>query len=240
MPKKRATTRAARKKCLTIKEILNGYERAREIFDKLVSDKVDQKALADLLCAIPNSPDEKLALVPGMEDRTLRRLPGQMHHWADKLAAINRSSSLDPRMLPSTAKIISRPDLLPKPLDVRLTQEASQLFARKFQSLPGLLHLYADYLGVWVPRLKMGSRHGFRPRTFLTLKLLKLVKDSTGRNHYGEIATLLTEAYKAAELDLDVDAEDLRKLNKNNPMLRILLHPELIHPSLRPAKTRYG
>ena len=162
---------------LTLEAILEN-KTVKKKFEDLCEAGVDRNALANLLCLIPCAPTTKLPLVEGMQDRTVLRLPDQMQRWAKKLASLNSSPFLSPQRIPEIASAVRNDDIFPEPLNAVFSLEGSRLFAQKFQSLPGLLNLYADYLRAWVPLLRKPNPRGISPRTVLTLRLLKLVRDS--------------------------------------------------------------
>jgi hypothetical protein len=96
--------------------------------------------------------------------------------------------------------------------------------------LPNILRLYADYLREWLPSFKHLGRHGIRPQVLRILILLKYVRDGCGGPYYEEVATLLEAAFEVAGNSRSFEAGDLSKLEKNNPRLLALIHPELFSP----------
>jgi hypothetical protein len=212
-----------RRQEITEKGLL-GYAGAGEAFERL-TQRVDRDQLLRMLCEIPFASPKKQPLVEGVTDRSLRAFPERILAWANEIARVNSSMFLDPKHLPKIAGIGSTPGSLPEPLN--LSPEQAGRRAENFQRLPTILRQYADYLREWLPSFKHLGRHGFRPRVLGILILIKLVKDSCGRPHYEQIATLLEAAFAAAGDPKKFEADDLQKLEQNNIMLWALLHPEL-------------
>ena len=85
------------------------------------------------------------------------------------------------------------------------------------------LLFFADYLEarlkVFHPtgpdRRQLGYKK-FRLRTWMTLKLLRLVRDSGHGPRYRQVATLLNRAYEVAGKARTMTEEDLSKFERNN------------------------
>jgi hypothetical protein len=216
---------------------------ARQAFDKLTKDGVDKHILLALLCEIPSASEKRQPLVAGMSDRRLRALSDRVRSWADAIEGVNRSSLVTPEVLRKFAGDAGTCNL-PRSLGLLCSSpEAAKDNAENFWRLPHVLRVYAGFLqdwtafltrpqdaGTWGRSLSRWSLRGFRPRTILVLRLMKLVRDTVGRPCRREIATLLTEAYRVAGIltsDEAVMEDDLKELEKNNPWPFLLVHREL-------------
>lgn len=231
MASRHAGSKSRHRRELTKKALLD-LEITERAFNKLTKRGVDEQKLLSLLAKIIHTSDEVLSLVEGMTDRNVRALPDRICSWSDVIEKVNASPRLSPDRLPERTK--RDPKYLPEPLNWTMTPERAEFVAKQFHMLPKVLRYYSRHLRAWIQffhptgarRRELGIS-GLRLQTLLTLQLLKLVRDSAGRPHYGEIATLLEAAYKASGKPKTISAEDLNKLEKNNPYLQSLLCPEL-------------
>ncbi len=207
---------------------------AREAFEELTTRRgVSKEKLLSLLFAIPSASKKPLRLVDGMEDRRVRDLPARIRNWADMIERVNASPWLSPDFLPDHAASNRNPEIYPKPLNSILTPEWAEPTAKLFHSMPRTLRLYADTLQA---RLKFFHPAGRRrndigyPRKrcglqkWLTLKLLRLVRDAAQGPRYKEVATMLSRAYEVAGKARTIGEDDLAKLETNNPWITWLLH----------------
>lgn len=206
---------------------------AREALEKLVSLNVDRRELLEILSTIPFVSDKPLRLIDGMEDSTVRRLPGRIRSWADTIEKVNASPSLNPQFLTKLGVKNRNPEIYPEPLNVILTPDLAKLCAKSFESLPWRLRLFADSikarLEVFYPTGKrkrdLGFRNAIRPQRYFTLKLLRLVRDSAHRPCYREISHLLVAAYDIAGKPRPrfISEDNLPKLEKRNSWITWVL-----------------
>jgi hypothetical protein len=197
----------------------------QEAVDKLIRLGVPGDVLLSLAAIIPGTSNKKLELVPGIEERALRKLPDQIKALADKIEKVNQSPWLASDGLRSLALSVKHPHESPDSPNSTETRDSAQPAAMIFSKIPRSLRLYAEHLCAWLNRYHPVGSYGtdrIRMRTLLTIKLLMLVRDSTGRPCYSEIATLLEAAYRASGRRKTIVAEDLRKLKKNNPRLHLI------------------
>jgi hypothetical protein len=195
-----------------------------EAFEKLIRRGVPRDVLLSLVGSIPGASNKKLELVDGIKERTLRKLPDQIDALADKIKKVNESPWLASDGLRRLAHSV-HPHESPAPRDSPTTRESAEGMAKYFFMIPGGLHLYAEHLRAWLNRYHPVGSHGtdrIQMQTLLTIKLLILVRDSTGRPRYEEVATLLDAAYRARRKPRTIDAEHLRHLEKNNPRLHLI------------------
>jgi hypothetical protein len=237
MAQHRRRRRQSRAKARVTEESLLKTEVAHQAFNELTkAGVVDREELLRLLFAIPDASDTRLPLVEGMSDKRLSSLLDRIRDWADTIEKVNKSQFLRPSVLLQLVPETENLHWL-TPLNLLCSDpEWAKHSSENFERLPRILRLYADYLRVWTalltgrrqqnPGLKWSLR-GFKPRTILLLKLMKLVEDSTGHPCERQVATLVTAAYQAVGLDKSVSEDGLRKLKENNPWPRWSLYPEL-------------
>lgn len=197
----------------------------REAVEKLLQKGVPGNVLLLLLRSIQGASNKKLELAPGIEERTLRNLPDQIHKLADRIRGVNDSPWLAADGLSTLDLSVKHPHEPPD--SVSTATPSAELKAMIFSKLPRDLGLYADHLRAWLNRLHPVGSHGtdrVRMQTLLTIKLLMLVRESTGRPHYEEVATLLNAAYRARGKKQRIDAGNLQKLAKDNPRLSLIAH----------------
>jgi hypothetical protein len=170
-----------------------------------------------------------------MQDRSVKQLPNQIRRWADTIETVNSSPSLSPEQLPDWAEAIKNPDNFSPPLNRTLNSKWAVITARRFSEIPGVLRLYADHLHAILElfhgsgRRKLGLGYGTRLQTWYTLELLNLVRISTGGLPcYRQVASLLDEAYRVSGKPRTISEDTLKKLEKNNKWMAMLIfHPEL-------------
>lgn len=217
----------------TMEKAILGDAHSRTALASLVEKRgVNREQLLSLLCSIPYASNEPQPLVEGMSNRRVRALPDEIRNWADAIENVNSSPWCSPDRLPKQATVIKNLDCYPKPLNLTLNPDLAEIVAKKFRALPSDLRFYADHLRAWLAlfhptgkdRRKLAFRNAIRLRTWLTLRLLQLVRDSAKRPCYGAIATLLEAAYRAAGKPRTITEQDLGKLRTNNPWLTWVLH----------------
>jgi len=194
-----------------------------EAFEKLIQRGVPRDVLSSLVRNISRASNNKLELVHGIAERTLRKLPDQINALADKIEKVNQSPWLASDGLYRLALSV-HPHESPHST---ATSESAEGTTKYFFMIPAGLNLYAEHLRAWLNRYHPVGRHGterIRMQTLLTIRLLMLVRDSTGLPRYEQIASLLDAAYRASGKPKTIDAEHLRKLEKNNPRLRLIAH----------------
>jgi hypothetical protein len=210
----------------TMEKAILGDAHSRTALDILVEKHgVNREKLLSLLCSIPYASNEPQPLVEGMSNRRVRALPDEIRNWADAIENVNSSPWCSPDRLPRQAAVSRNPNCYPKPLNFTLTPELAEIAAKKLRALPSDLRFYADHLRAWLAlfhptgkdRSKIGFGNAFRFRTWLTLRLLQLVRDSAKGPRYGTIATLLEAVYRAAGKPRTITEQDLGKLRTNNP-----------------------
>ena len=190
-----------------------------EAVKKLIHRGVPKDPLLLLARMIPDTSNQRLELVPGIEERTLRRLPDRVKALADTIQRVNESPWLANDGLRRLALATKPRNSLP---EASRTKTAEELI---FAGIPRALRSYATHLRAWINSDHPVGSYGkerIRMQTLLTLKLLNLVRDSTGRPHYSEVATLLEAAYSASGKPKTIPADDLGKLERNNPTLRLI------------------
>jgi hypothetical protein len=195
-----------------------------EAFRKLIRRGVPRDVLLYLVASIPGASDKKLELVRGIEERTLRKLPDQIDGLADNIKKVNESPWLASDGLRRLALSV-HPHKSPDSSNSTATTESGELFAKIFSKIPRGLHLYAEHLRAWLNRYHPVGSYGtdrIRMRTMLTILLLRVVRDSTGQPHYEEVAELLNAACTATGSTATIDAQNLQKLEKNNPRLSLM------------------
>ena len=197
----------------------------KEAVERLIQWGVPEHELRWLASIIPGTSNEKLELVPAIEERTLRKLPDQINALADKIKKVNESPWLASDSLRRLALSVKHPHKSPEPSNSTATGDSVELTTMIFSKIPRGLRLYAEHLRAWLNYYHpVGSyrKERLRMQNLLTIKLLVLVRESTGRPHYEEVATLLDAAYRACCKPKTIDAEHLRQLEKNNPRLHLL------------------
>jgi hypothetical protein len=207
---------------------------ARDAFEALtVKRGVDKEKLLSLLARIPHAPDTRLPLVDRMNDRSVRKLPDQIRTWADTVQRVNASPWLGPDFLRGHAPSARALEIYPRPLNRILTPELIEPAARMFHEMPTNLRLYAGCLeGVIQFFHPTGHRRreiGYQPirlRKWLTLQLLRLVRDAAKKPRYREVATLLNRAYEVAGDSRTYTEDNLIKLEKNNSWLVWLIRED--------------
>ena len=231
MAQKRAGSKSRPNRQVTEEALLED-NLAREAFEKLTEQRgVNKDKLMSLLSRIPYASNEAQPLIDGMRNRRVHALPDRIHSWADKIEKANASPWLTPALLPRRASMRLNLEHWPKPLDVTLSPEWAELTAKRFQNLPRTLRLNANHLRAWLKvfhptdrgRRVLGFRTGLRLQTYLTLELLRLVRDAARRPCYKEIATLLDAACRVTGKARTISEDNLRKLEKNNPWLSWVL-----------------
>lgn len=198
-----------------------------EAIGKLVRWGVKRDQVLRLVLSIPDASKTPVPLVEGMETRRLRELPDRIEVLSGTIKRINESPFLTPERL----RDIASPAGSPKPLIGTKTPEQAETTSNCFLAIPGLLDLYAEHLRERLDhfypttRGRRGiSRDYFRMQRLLTLRLLRIVRDATGKPRYSEIATLLEAAYRVGGEPTVIDAESLKKLEKNAPLeLRMIV-----------------
>jgi hypothetical protein len=237
----RSQTRDSRKDA---EEALLQDNLAQEAFDQLTQKwGVDGKKLMELLVAIPHCSDKVLPIVHGMGDITVRKLPDRIRGWAESIEKINASPWLTPGSLPRYASIIRNPGLFPKPLDVILTPDWAGPTANLFNGLPGRLRFYADHLEarlkifhpIGQERRELGYKQ-VRLRTWLTLELLRLVREAGHGPRYKQVATLLNRAYLVAGKARTIGEDNLSKLETNNSWFTFLIQEDKLRQKSRQAQ----
>ena len=208
--------------------------RACGAFEGLTARRgVDKEKLLSLLFRIPFASKKLLGLIDGMDDRRVRALPDQIRDWADVIERVNASPWVGTDFLSKHGADERNPSLYPKPLNSILTPERAEPSAKLFRSVPGTLRFYADQLQARLEFFHPTGRRrvdlGYRRkqidlRKWLTLELLKLVRDSAGTPRYKEIVSLLSRAYEVAGKPQIISEEDLSKLKENNPWITWVLH----------------
>ncbi|MGA8733813.1 MAG: hypothetical protein WB558_07820 [Terriglobales bacterium] len=224
MTERRKGERSPQNQGLTEETLLDG-ELERAAFEKLTRLGVPRDRLLSLVLWIPHASSKKEPLVAGMDERTVRALPSRIVSLAGDIEKVNKSATLDLGFLPKLAKAVRTPAGLPAPLDSIVTGGSSEETAYYFSTIANVLRFYADYLRARLEyfhpkglrRRKMGRPLPVAPRTWSTLDLLELVRTSTQKARYGEIATLLDAAFRAIGEPITIDVEYLKKLKTNNP-----------------------
>jgi hypothetical protein len=211
---------------------------ARAAFEKLTQkDEIDREKLWSLLRTIPYASNKVVKLVDGMEDRTVRKLPDRICGWADAIEELNSSPWLSPNLLPKRASFVRHPEGWPKPLNRILTPALALPTANQLLNIPSMLRFYADFLRAWLEmfhpvgkrRRDLGLGNGIRLQKYLILKLLGLVRSSSGSPRYKEIANLLDAVYRMTDKSRPKTTyeQNLAKLEKNNEWLVWILRDSL-------------
>ncbi len=222
MTQLRKGERAPQNQGLTEETLLDG-ELERAAFEKLTQLGVPRERLLSLVLWIPHASSKKEPLVAGMDERTLRALPDRIVSLAGDIEKVNKSTSLDLGFLPKLAKEVRTPAGLPAPLD-SIVSRSSEETAYYFSTIANVLRFYAGYLRARLEyfhpkglrRRKMGRPLPVPPRTWSILDLLELVRTSTQKARYREIATLLDAAFRVIGEPITIDVEYLKKLKTNN------------------------
>ncbi|HEX3355169.1 MAG TPA: hypothetical protein VHS34_20275 [Terriglobales bacterium] len=188
---------------------------AKKAIEKLAASGVPKEKLVKLLILVPGASTIP-PLVAGIPDRALRRLPDRIQAFANTIERVNESLYVAPdvRLLGS--------------LFTSMTPEQKALIAKLFPMTPQILRWYAGDLRDMLWRLYPPKRPGQRGvvskkinfQRLVTIRLVRLVKDSTGKPRYGEVATLLEAAYRIAGTPRTIADDNVRKLDENNPRLR--------------------
>jgi hypothetical protein len=221
------------------------HEITRKAFNKLIDRGVNKAELLSLLLAIPVVPNKPIRLVDGMEDRTVRKFPDRVRKWADTIEKVNGSPWLEPDFLPRHVVRRHKPEIYPQPLKAILTPEWAEPTAQLFKSIPRTLRFYADHLQARLEffhptgkrKREFGYPNAIRLPKYLTLKLLRLVRDSAHRPCYNTISVLLVAAYDMAGKPRPnfISEHNLPKLEKNNPWITWLLHEESLQAKGEPG-----
>jgi hypothetical protein len=198
--------------------------------DKLTKLGARRDQLMPLVLTIPGASAKVEPLVATITERRLRELPDRIKELSEEIKRINGSQFLTPRRLQD--HLGSHPDDYPELLSRATSPEWAEIFSSSFLLIPDLLNLYAEYLrvsrGIYYPK-KRGRkgipRSLFRLQRLLILRLLRLVRDSTGGPHHSEVATILQAAYQISGKTKNLDADILSKLEQNaGPELRLIVH----------------
>jgi hypothetical protein len=224
MTQRRKGERSSQNQGLTEETLLDG-ELERAAFEKLTQLGVPRDRLLSLVLWIPHASSKKEPLVAGMDERTVRALPDRIVSLAGDIERVNKSASLDLSFLPKLAKEVRTPAGLPAPAPLdSIVSRSSDETAYYFSTIANVLRFYAGYLRARLEyfhpkglrRRKMGRPLRVPPRTWSTLDLLELVRTSTQKARYREIATLLDAAFRVIGEPITVDEEYLKKLKANN------------------------
>jgi hypothetical protein len=202
-------------------EALLKEPRVGAVIGRLVRLGVKRDQILRLVLSIPGASKESVPLVEGMELRRLRELPDRIKNLSGTIKRVNESPFLTPQRLRELASHAG----YPRPLIGIATPEQAETTSTCFLAIPNLLHLYAEHLRVWLdcfhPRRlnRKGIRRNYSQMQYmLTLRLLRVVRDATGKPRYSEVATLLDAAYRVGGEPKVIDAEDLNKLEQNAPL----------------------
>jgi hypothetical protein len=222
MKANRRAEETAKRPSFSSKELLKDSN-AKKAFEKLTRKGLLWEEALTLLQSIPHASNKTVPLVKGMEPRVLLGLPDRINRLAQEIDKVNESPALTPQY------IAERPDLFKsfiEPLDTSSPGVEPQVIARLLSMVPILLYHYARHLNDLLRRhYHSGSGKRIFPvpeQAFRKIYLLKLVKAATGKYHYEEVATLLEAAYRASGHAKTITAENLKKLVKNHPPLRLL------------------
>jgi hypothetical protein len=231
MPRRRIESRSTKNPALAEKILLRNVL-ANEAIERLTRWGVPKDELIRRVLAIPHASNKVVPLVPGVEERRLRKVPDQIDALARTIQQINESPWVGLDRVRILAKIKHR-ESLPAPLDLTVTPEWVEVTVKRLAQVPSALQFYARHLrallDVYCPtgerRRAWGfPRSGFRIQTYLKLELLSFVRYSTGKSHYVEVAKLLDAAFSASDRPTNIDGDGLKKLEKNNTWLAIVAH----------------
>jgi len=191
---------------------------------------VNREELMRLLLAIPHCSNKVMPLVEGMGDVAVRKLPGRIRRWAAILEKVNASVCLRPDALVDYASHVGNPEGFPKPLDAILTSKWAGPTAALLHKVPVELRFFAAYLEarikVFHPTGARRREYGYkqiRLQTYLTVELLKLVRDSGHGPRYKQVGMLLNRAYDVAGKVRNISEDDLSKLERNNLWFQFLI-----------------
>jgi hypothetical protein len=167
-----------KKDSATLEKILN-YEGAREAFDKLVEDRADPRLLERWLSTIAALP--KAIQHRSIGRRELGSLRSKVSSLVSQIELANQSARVFGELFPFvTSKALADP------------QDPLSHLIR----LPILLREYARILDVVCSKSPLPTRR-FSPRNQAIGFLLYVIKESTRRYHYEEVAVLLNAADNA-------------------------------------------
>lgn len=209
---------------LTKEQILSTSNVVRDAFRKLVSKGVDESDLAKYLCLIPSLPGKLPLMVPGKTDRTTRNFPKRIESLAEEIEAVSSKGGLLYYITRDAWSEAHPPNtgtesLHPAKVDEAwLTQGSYRRTLDDFRKLPRLLRAYAAYL-----KSAIGQRE---PRDdfqkFVVIKLLEMVRRTTGKFYFAEVGDLCEAAFQAVECDPPRylrTLESFEKIYRNNPRL---------------------
>lgn len=200
----------------------------KEAIQKLARRGASRDELLLLARSIPGANKEAEQLVAGINERRLRALPDRINELSREIERTNESPFLNPgrkgNYLASNRAAYSE-------LGSVRASEWVEADANDFLAIPGLLRRYAGYLRMALdcfhPKgrgCSVTPRNYFRMQRLLTLRLLRVVRDTTGKPRYSDVATLLEAAYRISGEYKVIGAEDLKKLEKNaDPDLRLIV-----------------
>jgi len=199
--------------------------RVKEAIDDLISRGTRSDQLMQLVLMIPGASKKAEPLAAGITERRLRALPDRINELSLEIERINQSPFLTPRRMHDY--FASHPAGYSELRSAGVLETA----ANYFPAIPGLLRLYAKHLHAALDCFhpkgrgrKVTPRDYFRMQRLLTLRLLRVVRDATGKPRYSEVATLLEAAYRISGEYKIIGAEDLKKLEKNaDPALRLIV-----------------
>jgi len=145
---------------------------AQEALDALSVHGMSRDTTIAFLRVIANSQRDSHGLtLPRPAD--LRRASARARSLADEIARINKNPHLNPaESLKFSANL--------------------QTYAHMFELLPGALSAYSQYLQVQAWLLADVGKTKLSMSKLLIIRMLQHTKDATGREHYEQIACLLT------------------------------------------------
>jgi hypothetical protein len=186
--------------------VLGGDADALKCLHSLAKHGMNKMVLLDYLYGIPRNKSTFGQLLRGMGDGRAKRFPNQISTLASEIKRVNSPGWVYFEILNLKRSVAS----------ARGKKRWESMW-EQFQTLPELLATYASFLDYMMCRRRQMRRHSVEKVE--VLNLMRQVRDTTGRAHFGDIATLLNAAYGQAGKKTPYDEDDLNKLWRNNPSM---------------------
>ena len=172
---------------------LVAYPGAKDTLERLEADGMSREVTTTFLYAIAFSPDD--LLVDELPDpENLRSVAARVLRVADEIGAIDRNVYLNPKRLLETYPGVDK------------------AYAHMFALLPGALAAYSGYLQFAAYLAGEVGKTKLSTAKLFVVKMLLHAKEATGREHYDDIALLLTAAAEACGSSDMIDRDALKML----------------------------
>ena len=191
--KRKPDQRSNHRKVTGFPDKLLAHPGAKNALDRLEAGGMNREVTTAFLFAITFGHDDSLRReLPDPEN--LRSLAARVLRVADEIGAINRNVYLNPKRLLETYPGVDKS------------------YARMFALLPGTLAAYSEYLQFAAYLTGDMGKTKLSTAKLFVVKMLQHAKETTGREHYDDIALLLEATEEACGRSAEIDPSALKML----------------------------